>query len=322
MRRAPDGQGQGQGHGRRGLARVSLALLMLVAMLAAAAADPEIDQPITPVPSPPAVDPGRRALGMLLFNDPRLSGDGRRSCASCHDVATNGADSRARDLTPEGKPASLNTNTVFNAALSFRQNWEGNARTLDEQAEMSLSSPEFMGSSDQHALQAIEADPALVARFRKSYGHGPTRDSMLDAIATYEETLLTPDSRFDQFLRGDKTALSAEEQAGYALFTSLGCVACHQGVNIGGNLWEPHGIFSPLATPTPRILRVPSLRNVATTAPYFHDGSAPTLSGAVTDMARAQLGRTLTPEQTAQIVAFLGTLTGRYQGKLVSAPAP
>jgi cytochrome c peroxidase len=144
----------------------------------------------------------------------------------------------------------------------------------------------------------------------------------LDAIATYVRSLLTPGSRFDLWLGGDAAALTAEELNGYRLFKSLGCISCHQGVNIGGNLYQRHGIFHPLAAPKPEILRVPSLRNVATTAPYFHDGSAPTLGDAVRKMAAAQLDQDLSDSQSEAIVAFLRTLTGTYRGVPVTAPAP
>jgi len=157
---------------------------------------------------------------------------------------------------------------------------------------------------------------------REAYSHEPDRASLLDAIATYERSLLTPGSRFDRWLGGDTAALSAEEQDGYQLFKSLGCVSCHQGVNIGGNLFERHGIFHPLASPKPEILRVPSLRNVATTPPYFHDGSALTLHEAVRQMATAQLDQTLSDQQIEAIVAFLQTLTGTYRGAPVVAASP
>src|SRR6202012_57439 len=157
-------------------------------------------------------------------------------------------------------------------------------------------------------------DPRLVHAFTEAYGHGPDRASLLDAIALYEKSLTTPGSRFDRWLQGDADALSSEEQEGYILFKSLGCVSCHQGVNIGGNLFERHGIFHPLASPQPEILRVPSLRNVATTAPYFHDGSARTLDDAVRKMGLAQLNSTLTDQQVNAIVAYLRTLTGKYRG--------
>lgn len=129
--------------------------------------------------------------------------------------------------------------------------------------------------------------------------------------------MLTPDSRFDRWLRGEVAALSAEEVEGYRLFKSLGCVSCHQGVNVGGNLFSRHGIFRPLASPFPKVLRVPSLRNVEATAPYFHDGSAPTLEDAIRRMGLAQLNSTLTDQQIGSIARYLKTLTGNYRGRPV-----
>jgi cytochrome c peroxidase len=146
--------------------------------------------------------------------------------------------------------------------------------------------------------------------------------SLLDAIATYERSLLTPGSRFDRWLGGDSAGLSDQEMHGYRLFKSLGCASCHQGVNVGGNLFQRQGIFHPLTSPNPGILRVPSLRNVATTAPYFHDGSAPTLEDAVRRMAAAQINRTLSEPQVGAIVAFLHTLTGNYRDNPVTAASP
>jgi cytochrome c peroxidase len=178
-----------------------------------------------------------------------------------------------------------------------------------------------MGTTVRAVLKKLDADAQLVGQFRDAYGHAPDRASLLDAIAVYERSLLTPESRFDRWLGGDTSALTAEELSGYQLFKSLGCVSCHQGVNVGGNLFERHGIFHPLGSPKPEILRVPSLRNVAMTAPYFHDGSAPTLSEAVRQMAAAQLDRALSDQQVAAIVAFLDTLTGSYRGvPVVGAP--
>jgi cytochrome c peroxidase len=211
---------------------------------------------------------------------------------------------------------------VFNAALSFRLNWEGNFRTLEAQAQSALENPANMATSVDEVLGKLRADPQLVRQFDDAYGHGPDRASLLDAIATYERSLLTPGSRFDRWLGGDTRALTAEEQAGYGLFKSLGCVSCHQGVNVGGNLYERQGIFRPLASPLPETLRVPSLRNVATTAPYFHDGSAPTLDDAVRKMAAAQLDQTLSDQQITAIVAFLRTLTGTFHGAPVVAAPP
>lgn len=282
---------------------------------------PVTDQePITPIPDPPAADPGRLALGERLFNDRRLSHDGTLACSSCHDIHTNGADGRLHHIAGAiGKPP-LATLTVFNAALSFRLNWQGNVRTLEGQTEASIGNPANMASSVTEVLSKLNADTAIVRQFRQAYGREPDKTSLLDAIAVYERSLLTPDSRFDQWLKGDRTALSAQEQHGYVLFQSLGCVSCHQGVNVGGNLYERHGIFHPLASPWPEVLRVPSLRNVAVLAPYFHDGSAPTLEDAVREMALAQLDQTLTDDQISAIIGFLKTLTGKYRGVTVTAP--
>jgi cytochrome c peroxidase len=237
-------------------------------------------------------------------------------------VRTNGADGNRHDKALDGSKLPLNTSTVFNAALSFRLGWEGSFRTLEAQAEASLENPGTMGTSLAEVVGKLSADPEMTRQFGEAYGHRPDRASLLDAIATYERSLLTPGSRFDRWLRGDAAAISAEEQNGYQLFKSLGCVSCHQGVNVGANLFERHGIFHPLATPKPEILRVPSLRNVATTPPYFHDGSAPTLREAVRRMGAAQLDRTLADQQIEAIVAFLNTLTGTYRGAPVVAAAP
>src|SRR6516225_8691395 len=178
-----------------------------------------------------------------------------------------------------------------------------------------------MGTSVEEVVGRLSADPETRRQFSEAYSHGPDRASLLDAIGTYERSLLTPGSRFDRWLGGDAAALSIEEQNGYQLFKSLGCVSCHQGVNVGGNLFQRHGIFHPLASPKPEMLRVPSLRNVAITPPYFHDGSAPTLDEAVRRMAAAQLDRALSDQQVEAIVAFLSTLTGTYRGtSLVVAP--
>jgi cytochrome c peroxidase len=276
-------------------------------------------EPITPIPQPPAASPRKVALGERLFEDRRLSGNGTRACSSCHDTRTNGADGNRRDLALDGSALPFNTNTIFNAALSFRFNWEGGFRTLESQAEASLESPGIMGTKVDDVLGKLDADPEMARLFDEVYGHRPDRVSLLDAIATYERSLLTPGSRFDRWLSGDATALSADEQNGYRLFKSLGCVSCHQGVNVGGNLFEKYGIFH---SPTParmEILRVPSLRNVAVTPPYFHDGESSTLEGTVRRMGKAQLNQTLTDQQVEAIVAFLNTLTGTYRGQQVSS---
>ena len=311
----------------RNIARLILVILTLCAagwsIAQAPTPQPLPDQePITPIPPPPIQDPRQVALGDRLFHDPRLSHDNSRSCNSCHDTSTNGASAinGASANPPDSTPGAveLNIPTVFNAALNFRLNWEGDLRTLEAQIEQSLSKPQIMGSSVEEALHKLQADPDVARQFREAFGREADGAELVGAIAAYERTLLTPGSRFDRWLEGDVTAITAEEFAGYQLFKSLGCVSCHQGVNVGGNMYQRHGIFHPLASPKPEILRVPSLRNVAVTAPYFHDGSAATLSKAVQEMGYAQLDRKLTDDQTKAIVAFLNTLTGTYLGKPVT----
>jgi cytochrome c peroxidase len=223
---------------------------------------------------------------------------------------------------PDGRPHALNTMTVFNASLSYRLGWEGKFRSLREKTEDLLHNPAIMGSSADDIIRKLRADPDLVRQFGDIYGRPPDVPSVLDAMSTYMTTLVTPDSRFDLWLRGDDGALTAEELSGYQLFKSLGCISCHQGVNVGGNLFQRHGIFQPLGSPEPALVRVPGLRNVATTAPYFHDGSAATLSDAVKKMGIAQLDRALNDSQVASIVAFLNTLTGTYEGRPVAAARP
>ena len=313
---------------RRWLAWIALALLTLTRAAPAQAPDPgnpdrtaaAEEEPITPIPQPPSADPLKLSLGESLFGDRRLSHDGTLSCASCHDIHTNGADTGRWTNAQDGLRLSFNIPTVFNAALSFRLNWEGNLRTLEAQTQASLENSAEAATSVGEVLRKLNADPKMVRRFADAYGRAPDQTSLLDAIATFERSLLTPGSRFDRWLNHDTTALTTEEQDGYRLFKSLGCVSCHQGVNVGGNLYQRHGIFAPLAAPKPEILRVPSLRNVATTAQYFHDGSAPNLYDAVRKMAAAQLDQDLSDQQVQAIVAFLQTLTGNYRGVPVVAP--
>lgn len=287
------------------------------------------DEPITPIPEPGAkdkdqdgtaeVDQRKVALGERLFRDSRLSGDNSHSCASCHDLGSNGAGGSAAATDPDAADLALNTLTVFNAALNFRLGWEGKFRSLESQALSSMESPRNLGSSIAEVVKKLDADPFVRRDFIDAYGGPPDEWNVVDSIARFERSLVTPGSRFDLWLGGDVNALSEVEQKGYQLFKSLGCSSCHQGINIGGNLLERHGIFHPLASPKPEILRVPSLRNVAATAPYFHDGSAPTLEDAVRKMGYAQLNSRLTGDQVDAIVAYLKTLTGNYQGKPVGA---
>lgn len=291
--------------------------ILMLANVTASLATTATEEPITPLPEPPQASPLKIALGERLFTEPRLSGNNARSCATCHDLARNGASRAQFDTTPRGTLLTFNTTTVFNSALSFRLGWQGKYRTLEAQINALLADPNIMNCASGPAAAKLVTDSTLREEFAVVYGHGPDAASLVDALATFERSLITTGSRFDRWLKGDANALTAEELDGYRQFKSLGCIACHQGMNVGGNLYQLHGIFHPLARPDPPLLRVPSLRNVATTPPYFHDGSAPTLQIAVRQMGLAQLNSTLTDRQVESIVAFLQTLTGLHNGKPV-----
>jgi cytochrome c peroxidase len=297
------------------------------------------DQPIQPVPPVAELDPGKVHLGERLFHDVRLSRGDVIACASCHLLAEGGADNRARSPPPRGGEAlAFNTPTVFNAVLNFRLNWLGNFRTLETHNKVLLHHPRVMDITWDELLGKLRADPDYRRAFAVAYGQEPDAASVLDALATFERALLTPNARFDRYLGGQRDAITEAEARGYGLFKAYGCTACHQGVAVGGNLFQKFGIFEdpfpPDRVPTEAdlgrfaitgddrdrfVFRVPSLRNVAVTAPYFHDGSAPTLEQAIAVMGRKQLGWVLTEEEIGLIAAFLRTLTGEYRGRALDA---
>ena len=294
-------------------------------------------EPIVPVPTGRTWDPKRVALGGQLFRDVRLSLEQSRSCATCHPLERGGMDGRTRPFTADGHLNARNTPTIFNVGLSSFYNWDGVADTLEAHAETVLQNPNLMNISWSEILARLGADDGYVSAFRAAYPDGLIRRNVLDALASFERSLETPDSRFDRYLRGARDALTDPERRGYALFKSYGCATCHQGVNIGGNMFQKFGVFSEESAQPPSpdlgrfhvtrrardrgVFRVPSLRNVAVTAPYFHDGRAASLESAVDTMARVQLGRSLRPEETALIVQFLRTLTGQYRGRVLG-PVP
>lgn len=287
------------------------------------------DEPITPIPLVLNLDQNKVALGRRLFNDARLSRDDSVSCAHCHDLARGGADGMPRSVGVGGAQGAINAPTVFNSAFNFRQFWDGRAATLEAQIDGPLTNPAEMATNWPDVIAKLSRDAAYTRDFARLYPGGISPDSVRDAIATYERSLTTPNAKFDRFLRGEKDALDGEEFAGYQLFTKLGCITCHQGVNVGGNLYEKLGLFENYferrGNLTPADMgrynithneeeryefRVPSLRNVALTAPYFHDASAATLEDAVATMARYQLGVALKRDEVLRIVSFLNTLTG------------
>lgn len=299
--------------------------------------DAFVAEPIQPL-TPPLLDRFKVALGERLFHDPRLSADNSISCASCHSLATGGTDQRQHSVGIYHQTGDRNAPTVFNSSLNYRQFWDGRAASLEAQVEGPLQASKEMGSNWPQALQKLRADANCVSAFQAIYPDGVQRENVQNAIATYERSLVTPNCRFDRFLRGERTAITPREKQGYALFKSYGCISCHQGANVGGNLMQPFGVMVPPSVVRSMALRqnrryfqladgategdsseakfkVPSLRNVAVTAPYFHDGSARTLEDAVRMMGFSQLGRHLSPTEVASLTAFLKTLTGQYNGR-------
>jgi cytochrome c peroxidase len=299
-----------------------------VAGVPASAANGKLEEPILPLPEHIPFDRDKAMLGKRLFFDTRLSRTNKLSCASCHDFAKGGADGSVRSHGVDGRLGPFNSPSVFNTAFNFRQLWTGKAVNLEEQVDMVISNPTVFDSSWDAILARLAADAAFARDFQRSYPDGLTRRNATDAIVAFERSLVTP-SRFDAWLRGDKNAISDEEKQGYAKFKSYGCVACHQGVNVGGNMFQRFGVVREVPARKGEgqeidlgrylvtgkesdkyVFKVPSLRNVGKTAPYFHNASAATLEDAVDVMIKYQLGRPASPKDRDLIVKFLRTLDG------------
>ena len=293
------------------------------------AALPGAGEPIRPIPDAPAADPERVALGRALFHDPRLSKDNSTACVSCHDLAHGGDDGRAVSVGVEGRAGPINAPTVFNAGLNFRQFWDGRAATLEHQIDGPVQASAELASLWPEVIAKLYEHESYPKRFGALYADGITRENVKDALATYMRSLVTPNGRFDRWLGGDADALNAEEKRGYALFKHYGCVSCHQGANVGGNMFQVFGVlndyfrrrgditdadlgrFNVTGNPADRhAFKVPSLRMAALTAPYLHDGSAATLRDAVDAMFTFQLGREAPDADKDAIVAFIETLAG------------
>jgi cytochrome c peroxidase len=289
----------------------------------------QVDEPIRPIPLDVRLDARKVALGDRLFHDKRLSGDDTIACASCHSLERGGVDGRVSAIGIGGSVGPINVPTVLNSGFNFRQFWDGRAASLEEQAAGPVHNPKEMGSNWSQVIEKLSRDKSLVSAFGESYRDGLKPRNIQDAIAVFERSLTTPNARFDKYLRGDTTALHRDELQGYRLFKSYGCVACHQGVNVGGNMFQKFGVMGDYfmrrgnvteadlgrylvtgAEADKHVFKVPTLRNVALTAPYFHDGAARTLEEAVDVMFRYQLGRTASKSDKAAIIAFLNTLTG------------
>ncbi len=288
------------------------------------------NEPIQPLSAPTNLDERKVRLGRELFHDTRLSANDSVSCASCHHLETGGVDSKSVSVGIYHHQGIRNAPTVFNSGMNYRQFWDARAMSLEEQVNGPLQAKAEMGSTWEGVVTKLSHDSHYTAEFARLYPEQIAPETVRDALATFERSLVTPDCRFDRYLKGDKNAVTSTELAGYRLFKSLGCASCHQGRNIGGSMMQPFGVLrSPAlwkketdsaaaqehANVSQTLYKVPSLRNVARTAPYFHDGSADSLPKAVIIMSDAQLCRQLSDEEVRQIVAFLQSLTGVYEGK-------
>ena len=267
----------------------------------------------------------KTSLGRMLYFDPRLSKNRDISCNSCHDLAAFGVDGEATSPGHRGQRGGRNSPTVLNAAFHVAQFWDGRAADVEEQAKGPVLNPIEMAMPDEATvvavLRSIPGYPPLFAAAFPDAEEALTYDNMARAIGAFERRLVTP-SRFDAFLAGDDDALTDPEQAGLAAFMEVGCVSCHLGPVLGGTLYRKLGFVKPYPSEDPgrvevtkneadrAVFKVPSLRNVAKTGPYFHDGSIATREQAIRIMAEYQLGRTLDDDQVAAISAFLASLTG------------
>ncbi|WP_412478646.1 cytochrome-c peroxidase [Azonexus sp. IMCC34839] len=307
---------------KRSTLSVFVSLLLAGSTSLAMAAEKEPIQPIQPakVSNPPLVE-----LGKKLYFDPRLSKSGFISCNSCHNLSMGGTDNIKTSIGHNWQEGPINAPTVLNSSLNLAQFWDGRAADLKAQAGGPIANPGEMAFTHTLAINVLQSIPGYVADFKKAFGKEQIDiDMVTKAIAAFEETLVTPNSRFDKWLKGDKKALSKMELEGYKLFKDSGCVACHNGPAVGGNSFQKMGLVEAYKASSPAEgrsavtgkdadrfnFKVPTLRNVEMTYPYFHDGAANTLPEAVDTMARIQLGKKFTADENAKVVAFLKTLTG------------
>ncbi len=298
-----------------------------------------INEPIRPIADSISVDIRKVVLGNLLYHDTRLSADNTVSCASCHGLDTGGVDNKQYSEGVGGQLGGVNAPTVYNAAYNFVQFWDGRAGTLAEQAAGPPLNPvEMACESFDQIISKLAEDKNFVVAFNEVYPDGLNEKNITNAIQEFEKTLLTPNSRFDRYLKGQKDAITADEIAGYDLFKKYDCATCHVGEILGGQSYELIGVqhdyfadrqaemteedngrFKQTKAERDRHrFKVPGLRNIELTAPYFHDGSMATMDDAVRAMAKYQLGIDLPQPEVDKIIAFLRTLTGEYKGKLLT----
>ena len=282
-----------------------------------------IARDITPIPLEVTdVNPAKAKLGKKLFFDPILSKNNTVACVSCHILSEGGDDNKRVSIGINGHKGNINSPTVLNARYNFVQFWNGRAKNLQEQALQPIVNPVEMGNSYKNLVKTLKNSP-YKAKFDSIYKDGVTKDNVANAIAEYEKTLITPNAPFDRYLRGDKNAITKVQKEGYELFKSKGCISCHNGINIGGNLYAKFGAIKEAKskslgryeiTKNPLdkyFFKVPTLRNIELTSPYLHDGRYKTLNDVVKFMIEYQLGREAKQSDIDKIVAFLCSLTGK-----------
>lgn len=284
------------------------------------------DEPIKPLEAVTVKDEAKVELGKKLYFDPRLSKSGFISCNSCHNLSMGGTDNLQTSIGDHWQQGPINAPTVLNSSMNVAQFWDGRAKDLKEQAGGPIANPGEMAFTHELALDVLKSIPQYQDEFKSAFNKDAIDiDMVKDAIAAFEDTLVTPDAKFDKWLKGDDSALNETELKGYKLFKESGCVACHNGPAVGGASFQKMGVVEPYKTDNPAEgvggltkkdedrfkFKVPTLRNVELTYPYFHDGAAKTLEDAVHTMGQLQLGKKFTDEETADIVAFLKTLTGK-----------
>lgn len=304
----------------RGLLSISCTLA-----IAAGGSTAWAEEPIQPIAPVKEINLAQVELGKKLFFDPRLSKSGFISCNSCHNLSMGGSDNLKTSIGHNWQQGPINSPTVLNSSMNVAQFWDGRAADLKEQAGGPIENPGEMASTHTLAVDVLQSIPQYVTEFKQVFGSDELGiDQVTQAIAEFEKTLVTPNSRFDQWLLGDKAAINEEELAGYELFKQVGCTACHNGPAVGGSSFQKMGVVEPYKTDNPAEgmsgvtgkdadrfkFKVPTLRNVDMTYPFFHDGEAQTLTEAVDIMGRLQLGKKFTDVENAQIVAFMKTLTG------------
>ena len=289
---------------------------------------------ITPLPEIIKYDKQKASLGKKLYFDPILSIDNTVSCASCHNLDAGGVDNLQFSFGVKGQMGNINTPTVFNAIFNFKQMWDGRAKTLAEQVQFPITNPKEMGNNFKNLIKTLKNDKYYNKLFNNIYKSGITKENIGDALQEFQKTLITP-SPFDDYLRGNKDALTSNQIKGYKLFQKKGCTSCHNGVNIGGALYSRFGLIDDSIINTlenkdennPNFglynvtkndfdkyyFKVPSLRNVALTSPYLHNGDLKTLKEAIKSIAQAQLGLNLTEDEIFLIEEFLKSLSGKVK---------